>query len=141
MNLADPDEMLTDAIIFGTSIVKAQDKLLQTPKTLNLQQCLTVCRHYESLKMHIKQIRPNRSVDYLRRCHKKKGQGSQSSQSSQSGQERGSSQQSQNNMQKLGQFQSYQCQLTSPVQQKCFKCGLTRGTNQACPVIGQTCHQ
>ena len=53
------------------SIVKAQGKLLQTPKTLNLQQCLTVCRHYESLKLHIEQIRPGKSVDYLRKCHNK----------------------------------------------------------------------
>ena len=63
---SDPDERLIDAIIFGTSIVKVQDKLLQTPKTLNLQQCLTVCRHYESLKLHIEQIRPGKSVDYLK---------------------------------------------------------------------------
>ena len=39
---SDPDERLIDAIVFGTSIVKAQDKLLQTLKTLNLQQCLTM---------------------------------------------------------------------------------------------------
>ena len=50
---SDPDERLIDAIIFGMSIVKAQDTLLQTPKTLSLQQCLTVCRYYESLKLHI----------------------------------------------------------------------------------------
>ena len=37
------DERLTDAIIFGTNCTKAQDKLLQTPKTLSLQQCLSVC--------------------------------------------------------------------------------------------------
>lgn len=49
-----PNEQLIDAIIFSMYIVKAQDKLLQIPKTLNLQQCLTVCRHYKSLKLHIK---------------------------------------------------------------------------------------
>ena len=37
------DERLIDAIIFGTNCTKAQDKLLQTPKTLSLQQCLSVC--------------------------------------------------------------------------------------------------
>ena len=62
---SDPGERLIDAIVFCTSIVKAQDKLLQTPKTLSLQQCLIVCRHYKSLKMHIEQIAPNRSEDYL----------------------------------------------------------------------------
>ena len=63
---SDPDECLIDAIIFGMSIVKAQDKLLQMPKPLNLQQCLHVCRHYESLKPHIEQIRPGKSVYYLK---------------------------------------------------------------------------
>ena len=40
---SDPDQRLIDAIIFGMLIVKAQGKLLQMPKTLNLQQCLTAC--------------------------------------------------------------------------------------------------
>ena len=83
---SDPDERLIDAIIFVMSIVKAQDKLLQTPKTLHLQQCLTVCRHFKSLKLHIEQIQPSKSMDYLKQHHNKKnGQGSQSSQSPQSG--------------------------------------------------------
>ena len=60
------DERLIDAIIFGTNCVKAQDKLLQTPKTLSLQQCLSVVRHYKSLKLHIQQIRPDKSIEYLR---------------------------------------------------------------------------
>ena len=72
---SDPDECLIDAIIFGT--IKAQDKLLQTPKTLSLSQCLTVCRHYESLKLHIQQIRLEKHVEFLRRYHPtKKKQGS-----------------------------------------------------------------
>ena len=49
----DMNEQLIDVIIFSTMCVKAQDKLLQTPNTLNLQQYLTVCRHYESLSLHI----------------------------------------------------------------------------------------
>ena len=64
---SDPHECLIDAIIFGTNCVKAQDKLLQTPKTLSLQQCLTACHHYESLKLHIQQIRPDKHVEFLRR--------------------------------------------------------------------------
>ena len=63
---SDPHDCLIDAIIFGTNCIKAQDKLLQTPKTLNLQQCLTVCRHYECLKLHIQQIRPDKHVKFLR---------------------------------------------------------------------------
>ena len=50
------NEQLIDAIIFRTTCVKAQDKLLQMPNTLSLQQCLTVCRHYECLSLHIQQI-------------------------------------------------------------------------------------
>ena len=44
---SDINERLIDDIIFGTNCVKAQDKLLQMAKTLILQQCLTVCHHYE----------------------------------------------------------------------------------------------
>ena len=40
---SNTDERLIDAIIFGTNCTKAQDKLLQIPKTLSLQQCLSVC--------------------------------------------------------------------------------------------------
>ena len=58
---------IIDAIIFGTNCIKAQDKLLQTPKTLTLQQCLSVVHHYELLKLHIQQIRPDtKSVEYVR---------------------------------------------------------------------------
>ena len=76
----DMDDRIIDAIIFGTNCVKAQDKLLQTPKMLSLQQCLSVVRHYELLKLHIQQIRPDKNIDYLKQCHsgKKKGQGTQS---------------------------------------------------------------
>ena len=72
----DMDDRIIDAIIFGTNCVKAQDKLLQTPKTLLLQQCLSVGWHYESLKLHIQQIRPDKSIDYLRQCHSSKQKGS-----------------------------------------------------------------
>ena len=40
---SNTDERVIDAIIFRTNCTKAQDKLLQTPKTLSLQQCLFVC--------------------------------------------------------------------------------------------------
>ena len=56
----DMDDRIIDATIFRTNCVKAQDKLLQTPKTLSLQQCLSVVRHYESLELHIQQIRPDK---------------------------------------------------------------------------------
>ena len=76
-NFSNPDEWLIDAIIFGTSCVTAQDKLLQASKTLSLQQCLTVCHHYEGLKSHMLQIRPDKHVEFLRKQHPtKKKQGS-----------------------------------------------------------------
>ena len=79
----DMDDCIIGTIIFGTNCIKAQDKLLQTPKTLMLQQCLSVVRHYELLKLHIQQIRPDKSIEYLRQHHSSKkkgsGQGTQSS--------------------------------------------------------------
>ena len=78
---SNPEENLIDAIIYGTNNNKAQEKLLQMPVTLTLQQTLTVCRHFESLKLHIEQIRPTKSVDYLRKrqqkSKKKSGQADQ----------------------------------------------------------------
>ena len=57
---------LIDAVIYGTSITKAQEKLLQTPITLTLDKCLGICRHYESLKYHLETIKP-RTVEYLQK--------------------------------------------------------------------------
>ena len=66
---------MIDAIIYGTMITKAQEKLLQTPITLTLDQCLGICRHHESLKYHLETIKP-RSVEYLQKRHNKsKGHG------------------------------------------------------------------
>ena len=72
---AEEKSRLIDAIIYGTMITKAQEKLLQTPITLTLDQCLGICRHYESLKYHLETIKP-RSVEYLQKRHNKsKGHG------------------------------------------------------------------
>ena len=67
---AEEKSRLIDAIIYGTSITKAQEKLLQTPITLTLDQCLAICRHYESLKHHLETIYP-RTVEYLQKRHSK----------------------------------------------------------------------
>ena len=50
---AEEKSRLIDAIIYGTSITKTQEKLLQTPIMLTLDQCLGICRHYESLKISL----------------------------------------------------------------------------------------
>ena len=44
--------------------------LLQTPITLTLDQCLSICRHYESLKFHLDTIKP-KTVEYLQKRHNK----------------------------------------------------------------------
>ena len=61
---------LIDAVIYSTSITKAQEKLLQTQKTVTLEQCLGICRHYESLKFHLETIKP-KSIEYLQKRHNK----------------------------------------------------------------------
>ena len=70
---SDINEWLIDAIIFGTTCMKAQDKLLQMPRTLSLQQCQTVCQHYKSLQLHIQQIHPgsDKYIKFLKKCHPK----------------------------------------------------------------------
>ena len=70
-DFSDINERLIDAIIFGTNCIKAQDKLLQTPNMFSLQQCLTICRHYESLSLHIQQIRSDKQVEFLCKRHQK----------------------------------------------------------------------
>ena len=137
---SDMDDHIIDATIFGTNSVKAQDKLLQTPKTLSLQQCLSVVWHYELLKLHIQQIRPDKNIDYLRKYHsgKKKGQGTQSNAS-------------QSNQNQRGCSQSCSRQGQNQIQQKsallhrnqCFGCGQDhhQDLKSECPAFGKTCHK
>ena len=61
---------LIDAIIYGTSVTKAQEKLLLTLITLTLDQCLCIYRHNESLKFHLETIKP-KTVEYLQKRHNK----------------------------------------------------------------------
>ena len=68
--LVEERSRLIDAIIYSTTINKAQEKLLQMPITLTLDQCLSICRHYENLKYHLEMIKP-RSVEYLQKRHNK----------------------------------------------------------------------
>ena len=46
---SDDEECSIDAIINGTKVQKAREKLLQMPKHLTLCDCLKICHHYESL--------------------------------------------------------------------------------------------
>ena len=55
---SDNEERLVDAIIYGTKVQKAREKLLQMPKHLTLHDCLKICRHYESLQYHLNVVKP-----------------------------------------------------------------------------------
>ena len=130
-DFSNMNERLIDAIIFGMTCVKAQDKLLQTPNTLNLQQCLTVCRHYKSLSLHIQQIRSgsDKQVEFLHKRHpkvKKPGQNKP--------QQKGQS------SQKFPQT-SLPSQKVTKSQRRCYGCGRELHKDQAkhCPAWGLTC--
>ena len=127
---SDMNERLKDAIIFSTNYIKAQDKLLQTPKLLSLQQCLTVCRHYESLKLHIQQIRPDKHVEYLKNCHQKSKQKSKPNPGyHDKSLPRRNQNQADKQLNKTGE--------------KCFGCGQEchRSWPKECPAWGQTCRR
>ena len=55
---SDDEECLVDAIIYGTRVHKAREKLLQMPKYLILHDCLKICHHYESLQYHLNVVKP-----------------------------------------------------------------------------------
>ena len=66
------NEHLIYAIVYGCKSKKVQDKLLQMPITMALEECLLICRHYESLQWDINTVRPTgefKGMDGLaRRC-------------------------------------------------------------------------
>ena len=130
---SDVNEQLIDAIIFGTNCIKAQDKLLQTPNTLSLQQCLTVCRHYESLSLHIQQIRSDKQVEFLRKRHQKSKKSVQ-----QKPQQKGQTQRS-----PQPPLSSQQKFTSAKSQKKCFGCGreMHKDRSKNCPAWGSTCRK
>ena len=118
---------LIDVIIYGTSITKAQAKLLQTPITLTLDQCLGICRHYESLKYHLETIKP-KTVEYLQKRYNKSkghghGKGSNFQQNQGSGPKPGSS----------------QGRGFTTGKSECSKCGKIHQGN-TCPAQRATCY-
>ena len=125
---SNPEENLIDSVMYGTNNNKAQEKLLQVPVTLTPQQTLTVCRHFESLKLHIEQIRPTKSVDYLqKRQQKSKKKSDQADQ----GQSKGK--------------QSFQPKanpnLNRGQQNKCPRCGCNfHYGGERCPASNAECH-
>ena len=55
------NEHLIDAIVYGCKSKKVQDKQLQMSIQMTLEECLLICRHYESLQWHINTARPTGS--------------------------------------------------------------------------------
>ena len=55
-------EHLIDAIVYGCKSKKAQDKLLQMHIQMTVEECLLICRHYESLQWHVNTVRPTGEI-------------------------------------------------------------------------------
>ena len=67
---SDDEECLVDAIIYGTKVHKAREKLLQMPKHLTLCDCLKICCHYESLQYHLNVVKPtDKPVEPITKRH------------------------------------------------------------------------
>ena len=71
---SDDEECLVDAIIYGTKVQKAREKLLQMPKHLTLHDCLKICHHYESLQYHLNIVKlTDKPVESITKCHFNRG--------------------------------------------------------------------
>ena len=74
MPISDDEECLVDAIIYGTRVHKAREKLLQKPKHLTLCDCLKICHHYESLQYHLNVVKPSdKPVECITKHHFNRG--------------------------------------------------------------------
>ena len=71
---SDDEEHLVDAIIYGTKVQKAREKLLQMPKHLTLHDCVKTCHHYESLQYHLNVVKPmDKPVESITKRHFNRG--------------------------------------------------------------------
>ena len=91
-----------------------------------------MCQHYESLKLHIQQIRPGSSkyVEVLKKCHPKK--------------KSGSSQNTQKTWQSRSQTPTdTEQQRVNKTQRKCYGCGCNFHKDRApeCPAWGHNCRK
>ena len=93
-----------------------------------------VCRHYESLSLHIQQIRSDKQVEFLHKRHPK---------SKKSGPNK--PQQKGQNLQKFPQppLSSQQKSMSAKSQKKCYGCGreLHKDRSKNCPAWGSTCRK
>ena len=77
---SDDKERLVDAIIYGTKVHKAREKLLQMPKHLTLCNCLKICHHYESLPYHLNVVKPKKPIESITKCFARDGKQQQQQQ-------------------------------------------------------------
>ena len=71
---SDNEERLVDAIMYGTKVQKAREKLLQMPKHLTLHDCLKICHHNESLRYHLNVVKlMDKPVESISKCHFSRG--------------------------------------------------------------------
>ena len=64
------------AIIYGTKVQKAREKLLQMPKHLTLHDCLKICCHFELLQYHLNVVKlMDNPVESITKCHFKEVEG------------------------------------------------------------------
>ena len=115
-------------------VSRLRTSFFKCSNTLSLQQCLTVCRHYESLSLHIQQIRSgsDKQVEFLHKCHPK---------SKKSGPNK--PQQKGQNLQKSPQPPLSSQQKFTKSQKKCYGCGreLHKDRSKNCPAWGSTCRK
>ena len=71
---SDDEEHLVHAIIYGTRVHKAREKLFLMPKHLTLCGCLKICHHYESLQYHLNVAKPtDKPIESIMKRHFNKG--------------------------------------------------------------------
>ena len=69
----DNEGHLVDAIICGTQVHRAGERLLQMPGHLTLQDCLGICCHWESLSYHLNVVRPKKPFESVAERHFARG--------------------------------------------------------------------
>ena len=83
---SDEEEQLVDAIIHGTKVQKAREKLLQMPEHLTLCDCLKICHNYELLQYHLNVVKPtDKPVESITKHHFNRGGKQQSTGAKKSG--------------------------------------------------------
>ena len=122
---SDNEECLVDAIIYGTKVQKAKEKLIQMSQHLTLHDCLKISHHYESLQYHLNAAKPtDKPVESITKCHFNRGGKQSSARVKKSGTFR-------------GQLSAKPVNSTNNTVQ-CSNCGTTHPKNQ-CPAFQVTC--